>query len=240
MSLSRMANFIVLGATTCALAIASAPLGAYAVAPAPPDGSYKYAVSRGGSNVGNAALTVKRAAPGVTVHEVETFGGVTETVDESLDGGDLSPTSYVSNFPVTSDVAVTAHIAFYSGGARETVDSVPGSTDFRLERGTTRLVIVDGAMATGFLFLPAQVKAQNLTAFTLLAPSLADTYYCTVNATASPPRPAGLPAADLSVTFDGTGQNGNTEFVVWYQPATFVVDEVDVPTQQVTIARVRI
>lgn len=239
MSLSRMANIIALGSAACALAIASISLAASAVAPAPPDGSYKYAVSRGGSNVGNAALTVKRAAPSVSIHEVETFGGVTETVDESLDGGDLSPTSYVSSFPVTSDVAVTAHIAFYSGGARESVDSVPGSTDFRLESGTTRLVIVDGAMATGFLFLPAQVKAQNLTAFTLLAPSLADTYYCRVNATASPPRPAGLPSADIGVTFDGTSQNGNTEFVVWYDPTTFIVDEVDVPTQQVTIARVR-
>jgi len=223
----------------CSLTIAAIQTSASAAAPAPPDGSYKYAVTRGGSNVGNATLTVKRAAPSVGIHEVETFGGVTETVDESLDGGDLSPTSYASSFPVTSDVTVTAHISFYSGGARETVDGVPGSTDFRLESGTKRIVIVDGAMATGFLFLPAQVKSQRLTTFTLLAPSLADTYYCKVNATASPPRPAGLPAADVGVTFDGAGHSGNTEFVVWYDPTSFVVDEVDVPTQQVTIARVR-
>src|SRR5690348_6421910 len=115
MSMSRMAMTHVLGAAACALAIATAPAGAKAAAPAPADGSYKYAVTRAGASVGSTIVTVKRVAASVTIHEIETFGSVTETVDESLDGGDLSPTSYVSTFPVTSDVtAVTARVAFYS------------------------------------------------------------------------------------------------------------------------------
>ncbi|HYK54699.1 MAG TPA: hypothetical protein VEV38_14350 [Candidatus Eremiobacteraceae bacterium] len=240
MSLSRMANIVALGSAACTLAIASTPFGAHAAALAPPDGSYKFSVTRAGASVGSTVVTVKRVAPGVTIHELETFGGVTETVDESLDGGDLSPTGYVSTFPVTSDVpAVTARVAFYSGGARFTIDTVPGSTDFNMEEGTTRMVVVDGALATGFLFLPAQIHEEQLTRFTLFAPSGAETFYCTLNAIAMPPRPAGLPAPDVSVTVDGTAQNGNTEFVVWYDPTTLIVDEVDVPTQQVTIARVR-
>lgn len=239
MSPSRMARIVMLGSACGAIAIAAARTTAMAAAAAPPDGSYKYSVARAGSSVGSTALTVQRTAPGVTIHEVETFGGVTETVDESLSGGDLSPTAYVSTFPVTSDVTVTARVAFYSGGARFTLDTVPGSTDFRVEPGTTRLVVVDGALATGFLFLPAQVRAQGLSTFTLYAPSAANTFYCTVNTTATPPRPAGLPAADISLTVDGTAQGTNTEFVVWYDPVSLVVDEVDVPTQQVTIARVR-
>jgi len=236
---SRIAQALVFGSLVCVLAVATASTSAVAAALAPTDGSYRYSVNRGGSNVGNTTVTVKRAGPSITIHEVETFGGVTETVDESLDGGDLSPTAYVSTFPVTSEVTVTARVAFYSGGARFTVDTVPGSTDFRVERGTTRLVVVDGALATGFLFLPAQIRAQTLKVFTVYAPSGAETFYCTINATAAPPRPAGLPGPDVPMTVDGSSQSGNTEFVVWYDPTSLVVDEVDVPTQQVTIARVR-
>lgn len=239
MTQSRMAQALVFASLVSALALATASTNALAAALAPADGSYKYSVTRGGSSVGSTVVTVKRAAPSITIHEVETFGGVTETVDESLDAGDLSPTAYVSTFPVTSDVAVTARVAFYSGGARFTVDTVPGSTDFRVETGTTRLVVVDGALATGFLFLPAQIRAQALNVFTVYAPSGAETFYCRINATAAPPRPTGLPAPDLPLTVDGTSQSGNTEFVVWYDPTSLVVDEVDVPTQQVTIARVR-
>ncbi|HET9342536.1 MAG TPA: hypothetical protein VFO25_06455 [Candidatus Eremiobacteraceae bacterium] len=239
MTQSRMAKVLVFGLLACALALATASTNALAAALAPSDGSYKYSVTRGGAGVGSTIVTVKRAAPSITIHEVETFGGVTETVDESLDAGDLSPTAYVSTFPVTSDVAVTARVAFYSGGARFTVDTVPGSTDFRVETGTTRMVVVDGALATGFLFLPAQIRAQALNIFTVYAPSGAETFYCTINATATPPRPPGLPAPDVPLTVDGSSQSGNTEFVVWYDPTSLVVDEVDVPTQQVTIARVR-
>jgi hypothetical protein len=239
MTQSRMAQALVFCSLACALALATASTSAIAAALAPTDGSYKYSVTRGGSNVGSTVVTVKRAVPSITVHEVETFGGVTETVDESLDGGDLSPTAYVSTFPVTSEVTVTARVAFYSGGARFTVDTVPGFTDFRVETGTKRLVVVDGALATGFLFLPAQIRAQALNVFTVYAPSGAETFYCTINATAAPPRPAGLPAPDVSLTVDGSSQSGNTEFVVWYDPTSLIVDEVDVPTQQVTIARVR-
>lgn len=241
MTLSRMARTVAFGSLACALAIANArtEASAAAAAIAPVDGSYKYTVTRAGSSVGTSTVTVKRAATSIAIHEVETFGATTETADESLDDTDLSPTAYVSTFPVTSDVTVTARVAFYSGGARFTVDTVPGSTDFRVEHGTTRLVVVDGALATGFLFLPSQIRAQGLNAFTVYAPSAAQTFYCTINASATPPRPAGIPAADIFVTVDGSAQSGNTEFVVWYDPTSFIVDEIDVPTEQVTIARVR-
>ena len=90
---------------------------------------------------------------------------------------------------------------------------------------------------TGFLFLPAQIKALSLAAFTTLSPSRADTYDCKVDAASAPTRPPGVPAADVSVTIDGTSPNGNVTFVEWYDPQTMVVDEVDVPAEQVTIIR---
>lgn len=233
---SRMA--IVLSLCFAASSVAASPPRAGAAAAAPPDGSYAYAVSRAGTIAGTSSVTVKRSGMSVTVDESETFGKITETVAESLDQGDLSPTSYVSSFPVSSDVTATARLEFYAGGARVTLDTVPGSTDFKVASGTTKLVVVDGALATGFLFLPAQLKAQSLSAFTLLAPSSMTTFSCSTNGTAAPQRPAGLPAPDVSTTIDCTAPNGGTGFVLWYDPQSFVVDEIDVPTQQVTIARV--
>jgi hypothetical protein len=236
MTLSRMAKGVSFSLAACLIAAGSARAGAPAAAP--PDGTYSFSVTRAGSAVGTSTVTVKRVASSITVHEVETFGSVTETVDESLDQSRLASTAYASTFPVSSDVAATARVAMYNGGARVTLDTVPGSTDFNDESGTSNLVVVDGAMATGFLFLPAQVKAQGLSTFTILAPSQMNTLYCKLNAAAVPPRPS-IPAADVEMTVDCNANGNGTEFIVWYDPQSFVVDEVDVPTQQVTIARAR-
>ena len=220
------------------LVLAFAPLEAVA-APMPPSGTYTFTVSRGGSKAGDSTITVKSAPPGLDVHEVETFPGITDVIDETLAMSDLSPTSYVSSFPLTADVGVTAHISFYSGGARETVDGTDGSTDFRAEPGTHKVLILDGVMMTGFFFLPAQLKAMSLTGFTVVSPSRADTYACRVDTGPAPPRPAGVPSGDTSVSIDGQSPSGDVEFTEWYDPGSMTVDEVDVPGQQVTIARVR-
>ena len=81
MTQSRMAQILVFGSLACALVLATASTNAMAAALAPPDGAYKYSVTRGGASVGSTVVTVKRAAPSITIHEAEAFGGVTETVD---------------------------------------------------------------------------------------------------------------------------------------------------------------
>jgi hypothetical protein len=220
-------------------ALIAAPVCAANAPAAPPDGVYAFTVNRAGQKSGDSTVTVKRIGASITVHELETFVGITDTVDETLEPNDLQPTSYLSSFPLTSEVGITAHLAFYSGGAKETVDGVSGETDFQLESGTTRLVVVDGAMMAGFLFLPAQVKALSLSSFTTLSPSRADTYACSVDSAAKPTRPDALPQTDVSITVNGTSPAGNVRFIEWYDRQTMIVDEVDVPAEQVTIARTR-
>ena len=231
---SRMAILV-----SFALVFGLAPVAATAAPVSPTPGSYAFVVSRAGEKSGDSSITVKNASGGLTVHETETFPGITDVVDETLDGNDLMPASYVSSFPLTSDVGVTIRLSFYAGGARETVDGTSGATDFKVETGTQRMVVLDGVMMTGFLFLPAQIKALSLTRFTTLAPSRADTYDCRTDMGPTPDRPAGIPASDVSLTVDGTSPAGTVEFSEWYDPATMIVDEVDVPGEQVTIARVR-
>ncbi len=234
---SRMAGRIAFASVVAAVGLPLTASASPALAPAA--GSYAFVVERGGAKSGDSTVTVKSVSGGVGVHESETFPGETDIVDETLDAADLSPTSYVSSFPLTSDIGVTAHLAFYSGGARETVDGTTGATDFKLENGTKHMVVLDRALMTGFLFLPAQIKAMGLTAFTTLSPSRADTYDCHLDLDSGPTRPSAVPAADASITVEGTAPAGNVEFTEWFDPTTMVVDEVDVPAQQVTIARVR-
>ena len=222
------------------LASLTAPQGAVAApAAAPGDGTYSYTITRNGAKVGDSTVTVRRNATSITVHEVESFSAITDTVDASLDLTNLSPTSYSSSFPLNAEIGVTAHLSFYSGGARETVDGTTGATDFRLENGTSKLVVVDGAMMTGFLFLPAQIRAQSLSTFTALAPSAADTYKCRLEGGSNFTRPELVPAADASIVVDGSSNSANVQFVEWYDPQSMTVDEVDVPTHQVTIIRKR-
>ena len=237
MSLFRIARRAAL--TALVTALVAAPVCAANAPPAPPDGAYAFAVIRAGQKSGDSTVTVKRIGASITVHELETFVGVTDTVDETLEPNDLQPTSYLSSFPLTSEVGITAHLAFYSGGAKETVDGVSGETDFHLETGTTRLLVVDGAMMAGFLFVPAQVKALSLSGFTALSPSRADTYDCKVDWAAKPTRPDALPQTDVSMTVNGSSPAGNVRFIEWYDPQTMIVDEVDVPAEQVTITRTR-
>jgi hypothetical protein len=201
---------------------------------APPDGSYSYAVTRSGQKIGDSAVTVKRDVSRIALHEVETFVGLSgqHVVDESVDTSGLNPTSFSIAFPLTPQLNVTARLTFGGGGAHETVDGTSGSTDFRLEPGTSTVVVIDGATVTGFLLLPAQVKAQGMRSFTVIAPSASRSLAFHVDGSANPTRPADVPAADASLSITGT-----PNFVEWYDPQTMLVDELDVPAQQVTITR---
>jgi hypothetical protein len=210
-------------------------------AAAPPDGSYSYTISQAGQKIGSTALTVTRNGAGVTSHEVETITGLAGpiTVDQSLDPSALTPTGYMASpCRLNPQVAVTAHLTFDSSGANETVDGTSGSTHFPMESGTSHIVVLDGAFMTGFAFLPAQVKAQSLSTFTGLATCAATSLvYAVAPSTAS--RPSSVPSSDSSLTVNGTINNTTVGIVEWYDPHAMVVDEVDVPAQQVTITRQR-
>jgi len=200
----------------------------------PADASYGYSLSKAGQQFAHTTVTVKHDATDVALHEVETFTSIATpyTVDETLDPVGLVPTSYAVTFPINAQVTVTAHLTFDLGGAHESVDGTTGSTDLRLEPGTKNQVVIDAALMSGFLMLPAQAKAQSLTTFTSLAPTSTTALSLKVDPAATPARPAGVPARDASLSIEGS-----VNFIEWYDPSSMVVDEVDVPAQLVTISR---
>jgi hypothetical protein len=212
------------------MAVAAAPPAS------PPDGTYAFTLTQNGQKFGDSSVTVKHDAVSLSVHEVESRTSIASpyVVDESVDPIALTPTSYTATFPINASVVVTGHLAFDPGGATFTVDGTSGSTDFRLEQGTTREVVLDGALISGFLLLPSQVKAQGLTSFTVVAPTGTQSVVAQVDPSAQPARPADVPASDTSLAI-----SGNVNFVEWYDPQTMIVDEIDVPAQQVVINRTK-
>jgi hypothetical protein len=233
MVLTRVAVRIAFLVSACAM-IGAPAVNAGAPPAAPPDASYAFVLSKGGQKIGNSTVNVKRDAGNVAIHEAETFANINGQyiVDETVEPVGLTPTSYATTFPLNQVVTVTAHLAFDAGGARLTVDGTAGATDFRMAKDTTHQVVIDGLLVSGFLLLPAQAAAQNLTQFTSLAPANSSQVVLSVDRSKNPTRPSAVPAGDSSLSIGGP-----VDFVEWYDPKTMVVDEVDVPSQQVTISR---
>lgn len=201
---------------------ASAPTGAQ-----PPDGTYNYQGVIGSQPILQATVVVKRSTAGVDVKETETAAGmqgsITTTADMQL-SPDLRPTGYDAIYGVPGGKTVPAKVTFSPNAASE---QAKGQTlALPLAPNTSRFAIVDGALLSGFLLLPAQMYGQK--AVTALAPVVG---FSTALSPASdnPARPQKLPNdVHLSIT-------GPVPFVEWYDPTTYVVDEIDVPTQNLTV-----
>lgn len=225
-----------LAASVCAWLLASGPALAAETPATPPDGTYAYTLEQAGQKFGTSSVTVKHDAVDVSVHEIESRASLTSsyTSDETVDPVALAPTSYSVTFPINAQVVVTGHLAFGPGGSSLTVDGTSGSTDLRLQQGTTRQIVLDGSLISGFLLLPSQAKAQSLSSFTVVSAMATQSSLAQIDTSAGPARPSDVPAQDTSLAV-----TGSVNFVEWYDPQTMVVDEIDVPGQQVVITRTR-
>jgi hypothetical protein len=67
-----------------------------------------------------------------------------------------------------------------------------------------------------------------------IAPSYGRGENLAVDTAAKPQRPSTVPAHDVAVSF-----RGSLPFTIWYDPMTFVPDEIDVPSQNVVVTRQR-
>lgn len=215
-----------------------------AAALAPPNGAYVYLSSLHGQSIGKTTITVTRSAsPNAAIALNESSGGSLNGQSASgnatlqLDST-LIPTSYTAAYSFGGP-AIHAALAFNGGQVNETSDR--GSKSFTLATGTSRFTVLDGALFAGYFIVPAQMKSWKDAPATVVAPM----YGQSTTLTALPPpallhRPATVPAADAAffggVVAPGAGQ---IAFVEWYDPATMLVDEFDVPSQQLTVIRQR-
>ncbi len=205
---------------------AAAPSGSAA----PPDGTYTYSIQQTGSDLGKSTVKIARADIGITVHEEQQLqSSYTFIVDEIFDPATLSPRAFTGVY--TRDTSSsTVRVAVDGGGATVTIDGTPGTASFPNPPGVKQTYLIEGTLMSGFAMLPAEIHASKATQFSLVAPRSVLQAVCSVDPHPIVTRPPSVPANDdvLSVT-------GKVNFDAWYDPQTFVVHAVSVPSQQVLI-----
>jgi hypothetical protein len=206
---------------------------------APPDGSYTYAITQSGAQVGTSTVVVKRSPTGMSISENETIGNLTYTIEETLDPVTLDPRTYVATYLQGPDPQATgtqatgsqtARVVVDPKGATISLDGVAGSQAFPLTSGLTKAYVLELSIMSGFLMLPAQIHASGASQFLQIVPSEVAAFPTRVGGPSAGPRPDGVPANDVELTI-----SSKVAFDEWYDPNTFVLHDVSVPIQNVLI-----
>ena len=199
---------------------------------APPPGTYHYEAFINKGSVGGTAVTLSNEAQGFKITESSTAHlptGDTRANATLLLTPNLIPVSYISSYKVQDD-SMQVEASF--DGRAATVTAGTDKRTFQLGGSSKSFIILDNASMAGFLILPAQMKAWNDADTTALVPANASQAFLSVLHDVTPQRPAAIPAADVSLSF-----TGEAPFVEWYDPNTLIVDEVDVPGQNLRVVR---
>ncbi len=216
-------------AVLVAAALSATPAPPSAGASAPADGSYSYTITQNGNDVGKSSFTIKRADVGLTVHETETVTPYNFVVDEIFDSETLTPKAYTGVYARGTDTS-TVHAAFDHSGATVTIEGTEGTAPLPNPPGVKQAYVLEGMLMSGFAMLPAQIHASKATQFSLIEPRAVLQFLAHVDPHPIASRPSGVPPSDalLSIT-------GSVNVDEWYDPATFVLHALSMPSQQVLI-----
>ncbi len=201
---------------------------------APPVGTYRYEALIDRKSVGSTSVTVTAAPPGTKLVESSTShlqGTDTKTNSTMLLDPSLVPVGYTSSYRQQDD-SMQASVSF--DGRSATITAGSDQRTIQMGGSSKSFIILDNATMSGFLMLPAQMKAWKDADATALVPGLGSRAFVSVLRDVVSQRPSGVPAGDVSLSCQG-----EVPFVEWYDPTTFVVDEVDIPGENLRIIRRR-
>lgn len=207
---------------------------AAAAAPAaPPNGSYRYTSSMNGAAIAQTTITVARTPGGDLVLSESGSGsmnGQAGSVQDSLTlAPDLAPLAYTSLASIADSRNMRASVAFAGNQARQTGDV---SIVYRLPANVSHFVLMDVGPFSGFFAIPAQMQAWNDAPVLALIPNFAQAATLTLDRALAPDRPSGVPRRDRELSFSSI-----VALSMWYDPATLVVDRVDVPSDGLVVTR---
>jgi hypothetical protein len=200
-------------------------------APAPPDGTYVYDLMVAGQP-STSTITVKHAADGLHVSEVSEISSHAVTSALVLNSSSLAPLSYTATYDVGTSHPQDVSISFSANAAH--VATFGLQTTLAALSGAPHLVLIDGAMPTGFFVLPAAAAAARDASLTAINAGALTATVLSLNRSLSLPRPAGVPSGDVAVSVVTP-----TAFSVWYDPRTFVMHELDVPLHYIVVKLVK-
>ncbi|HVA26547.1 MAG TPA: hypothetical protein VNF68_00070 [Candidatus Baltobacteraceae bacterium] len=214
------------------LSIVAATLVATSPVPTLASGNYTYNATMNGANVGTSQITVKSSGSGIEIDEQMkgSFQGSASTGNATYNlAADLSPQKYAASGTIGGDTVNDA--AVITGNAATVSTGQGGSQSFTLSPPATRFVVVDLGAFAGFMPLAAQMNAWNDPKATVLVPMYGIALSIEIAGNTAT-RPAAVPASDLAMSF-----GGNAPFTIWYDPATYIPDEIDIPSQSVVVTR---
>jgi hypothetical protein len=203
----------------------------------PASGVYRYNASVGGTPAGTSTLQVGGSSGAATIAENASgsLNGMAFSGKATLSlGADLSPSTYGGSYTIagqnpTVSVTIEGNTATVDGpaasGGKQTISLGPQASHF---------VVVEPGLLAGMFVLPAQMHAWNDAPVLAIAPAYARSEMLSIDPSAQPARPAGVPAQDVALSL-----GGRVPFTIWYDPATFVPDEIVVPSQNASVTRIR-
>jgi|GEM_PF-1753553 len=206
-------------------ATASAPVS---LPPRPPDATYTYALQAGGIALGGSTVVVDGSMPGTIVVKENASMSMpryTATATTLYDAATLHESGYTADFILTSGAQHT-DVTVKPGAMTLTVSGGSGSIDIPADPSAPLELIGDNLVGSGIM-LPAVLHATGAKAFTLAVLSSGKPLLCKVVSDPLPSRPASVPATDVELALEVAG----IRFIYWYDPATYVVHDVAIPSQ---------
>jgi hypothetical protein len=204
---------------------------AAAIAP----GTYTYTATLAGATVGTSTLVVKNVGTSTEIDEkvTGTISGSDASANDTLVlGADLGPLTY--QMSATEDGSPLKDSATIANTTANVTDVHGKSASIDLQADTKHFVVADFGLFAGLLPLPAQMRAWNNSPVLVVVPMLGRSAPISPDANATAKRPSTVPANDVALIF-----TGQAPFTIWYDPTTFVPDEIDVAAQGLTVTRQR-
>ncbi len=216
------------GATLALAALASldARVRADGLPPRPPDGTYAYTIDLAGAPIASSTVAIATHAGDIVATEnaSSSMPRFTAKTTTTYDAATLHEIGYDADFQLPSGAQHTSLIT--KPGAFTL--TVPGQSVDIAADPSAPLELIGDNLAGTLVLIPAVLHATGAQTFTLAVLSGGKAVVAKVVPADAPERPAHVPASDAHLTLELAGLRE----IYWYDPATFVVHEVDVPAQQ--------
>lgn len=215
---------LLIAADTASPSPASSPPPPASNSAAIPDGTYTYDFRAGGSSIATSVITITRANGAMKAHEVASLQ-VTYTVDSTLDPATFSTTALHAVVGATP-----LDVAF---GSTSLTETAKGKTfTLPIAAGAKGYVALTGPVMTGFFLTPAQVHATGSMVLTGVDFAAAQSLLITLVQAPKSSRPAKISSSDIGYLTKGMTSGDVT---IWADPTTLVPEEMDVPSQGISI-----
>jgi hypothetical protein len=216
--------------------LATLLLAALTGAAFPAAGTYRYTASMGGQTIGSWALTVSQAAAQTQIDEnssANVMGMQLAATASLVLGTDLAPLRYTGTYRTpTQSPSVSVALTPTSATVIGALTNQP--RQFTLAAQSHHFVVIEPGLMAGLFALPAQLAGWKDATVTWITPATAQASALTAGSVTSAPRPAGVSAQDTVISIAQP-----IALTIWYDPATFVPDQIDVPSQNAVLTRVR-